>query len=125
MGMNSMPNRGTLVLDRWTPEHPSKTQPRNMWNDTNFLTNLNVFDASYLKLKSLTLNYMIPADFCRKIGIKGASVYGTVTNLFTITNYPGPDPEVSDAPGSVIGGGRDTSTYPTAKSYTMGIRLSF
>ena len=47
------------------------------------------------------------------------------TNLFTITSYPGPDPEVSDDPTSVIGGGRDVSTYPTVKSYTFGIRFNF
>ena len=36
-----------------------------------------------------------------------------------------PDPEVSDDPTSVIGGGRDVSTYPTVKSYTFGIRINF
>lgn len=38
---------------------------------------------------------------------------------------PIPDPEVSDDPTSVIGGGRDVSTYPTVKSYTFGIRINF
>lgn len=125
MGMNSMANRGVMVLDRWTPENPSTTQPRNLWGATNMLTNLNVFDASYLKLKSLTLSYNIPQVFCKKIGINYASIYAAATNLFTITSYPGPDPEVSDDPGSVIGGGRDISSYPTAKTWSLGLRLNF
>lgn len=125
MGMNSLANRGVRVLGRWTEANSSNTQSRSVWGQSNYLTNLNVYDASYLKLKSLTLNYNIPSSFCQRIGIRGASVYATATNLFTMTNYPGPDPEVSDAPGSVIGGGRDMSTYPTVKSYSMGVRLNF
>lgn len=125
MGMNSMANRSKMVLGRWTPENPTNKQSRSMWGETNMLTNLNVFDASFLKLKSLTLNYNVPQEFCRRIGINMASVYVATTNLFTITSYPGPDPEVSDAPGSVIGGGRDISSYPTAKTWSMGLRLNF
>lgn len=125
MSMSTLVNRTAMVLDRWTPENRTNKQARNLWAGRNFLSSLNVFDASYLKLKSLTLNYNVPQSFCRKIGVKGASVYASATNLFTLTNYPGPDPEVSDNPGSVIGGGRDISSYPTVKSWTMGIRLNF
>ena len=57
--------------------------------------------------------------------MSSASIYGTATNLFTITKYPGPDPEVSDAPRSIIGGGRDISSYPTTRSYTFGVRVGF
>ena len=96
-----------------------------MWATTYMLSSLNVYDASYLKLKTLSLSYNLPESICRKVRIKSASVYGTATNVFTLTSYPGPDPEVSDDPGSVIGGGRDASTYPTAKSYTFGIRIGF
>ena len=96
-----------------------------MWGTTYMLSSLNVYDASYLKLKTLSLSYNLPESLCKKIRIKSASVYGTATNVFTITSYPGPDPEVSADPTSVIGGGRDVSTYPTVKSYTFGIRINF
>lgn len=125
MAMNNMANRSVMVLDHWTPENRTNAQPRSVWGGYNMLSNLNVFDASYLKLKSLTLNYNVPRDFCRRLGLNGASVYVAATNLFTITNYPGPDPEVSDDPGSVIGGGRDISSYPTVKTWSMGLRLNF
>lgn len=124
-GMADLANRGTRVLDHYSPTNTSSNLPRSMWSNTSMLTNLNVYDASYFKLKTLSLNYNLPQKLCRKIRLNSVSVYGTATNLFTITSYPGPDPEVSDDPTSVIGGGRDVSTYPTAKSYTFGIRINF
>ena len=124
-GMSSLANRGTRVLNHYSETNTSSNRPRSMWAATYMLTSLNVYDASYLKLKTLTLNYNLPASICQKVRIKSASIYGTATNVFTLTSYPGPGPEVSDDPGSVIGGGRDASTYPTAKSYTFGIRIGF
>lgn len=125
MAMNDLANRGTRVLDHYTAETTGTNRPRYLYKNTNMLTSLNVYDASYLKLKSLTLSYNLPKKMCQKIRLNGLSVYATATNLFTITSYPGPDPEVSDDPTSVIGGGRDVSTYPTVKSYTFGIRFGF
>lgn len=116
MAMNSLANRGTRVIERAT----------NCYAGTiNFLTNENVYDASYLKLKTLSINYAFSRNVLKKWHLNGLSLYATATNLFTITHYPGPDPEVSDNPYSITGGGRDASTYPTSKSYTFGMRLSF
>ena len=124
-GMSSLANRGTRVLNHYSEDNTSSNRPRSMWGTTYMLSSLNVYDASYFKLKTLSLSYNLPESICRKVRIKSASVYGTATNVFTITSYPGPDPEVSDDPTSVIGGGRDVSTYPTVKSYTFGIRINF
>ncbi len=125
MNVTSLPNRGVRVLDHYSADNPDSRRPRYMFAETSFLTNDNVYSSSYLKLKSLSLSYALPAKLAQKLKITSLSIYGTGTNIFTITKYPGPDPEVSDDPGSVIGGGRDASTYPTVKSYTFGIRLGF
>ena len=125
MAMNSLANRGTRVLNHYSENNTASNRPRYVLGNTNMLTSLNVYDASYLKLKSLTLSYNLPKQICQKCRLNALSVYATATNLFTITSYPGPDPEVSDDPTSVIGGGRDVSTYPTVKSYTFGIRFNF
>ena len=101
------------------------SRPTVLHNTTNFLTNLNVYDASYLKLQSLSLCYTLPSKYAKKLKLNNLSIYGTATNVFTITSYPGPDPAVSDDPYSVAGGGRDVTSYPTVKSYTLGIRLGF
>ena len=125
MAMNSLANRGTRVLNHYSENNTASNRPRYVLGNTNMLTSLNVYDASYLKLKSLTLSYNLPKQICQKCRLNALSVYATATNLFTVTSYPGPDPEVSDDPTSVIGGGRDVSTYPTVKSYTFGIRFNF
>jgi TonB-linked SusC/RagA family outer membrane protein len=123
--VNSLANRGVRVLEHYTTSSPDSERPRYLFNETSFLTDENVYDASYLKLKSLTLSYNVPVKLMQKLKIYNVSIYATGTNLFTATKYPGPDPEVSDDPGSVIGGGRDASTFPTVKSYTLGVRLGF
>ncbi len=124
MTFNSYANRGVSVLDGSTPDRVTN-RPTILANTTNFLTNLNVYDASYLKLQSLSLSYSLPSKYCKKLKLNNLSIYGTATNLFTLTDYPGPDPAVSDDPYSVAGGGRDVTSYPTVRSYTIGLRLVF
>lgn len=112
--MSSVANCGIRVME----------SPCNTYNgDLHMLTNLDVFDASYLKLKTLSLNYAFSPKILNKLHLGNLSLYVTATNLFTITHYPGPDPEVSDNPYSISGGGRDVSSYPTTRSYTFGFRL--
>lgn len=124
MNFNSYANRGVRVLGGSTPERPTG-RPAVLYNSYNFLTNLNVYDASYLKLQALSLSYSLPNKYAKKLHLNNLSIYGTATNLFTLTSYPGPDPAVSDDPYSVAGGGRDVTSYPTVRSYTVGIRLGF
>lgn len=124
MIFNSMANRGTSVLNASTPDKITG-RPSSVYNSLNFLTNLNVYDASYLKLQSLSLSYALPSNIVKKFHLNNLSVYATATNLFTLTSYPGPDPAVSDDPYSVAGGGRDITSYPTVRSYSFGLRIGF
>lgn len=123
--ISDLANRGVRVLDHYSESNPDSKRPRYLFSQTVFLSDENVYDASYVKLKSISLSYNLPARLTKKLKVNNLSIYATGTNLFTITKYPGPDPEVSDDPGSVIGGGRDVSTFPTVKSYTFGVRLGF
>ncbi len=120
-------NKGVRILDRWTPQNPNSTHPRLLlgYNSGNLQSSNNVYDGSYLKLKSITLTYQLPAKTAASLHIKDASVYGSATNVFTITKYPGPDPEVSNNPYSLIDGSTDVSTFPTIKQYNLGIRVGF
>ena len=121
---SSTANRSTRVLE--ASSYGNYTgRPLSTFNTTYMLTDQNVYDASYLKLQSLSLSYALTPKVCKKLGLQQASIYCTGTNLFTITSYPGPDPAVSDDPYSIIGGGRDVSSYPTTKSFTVGVRVAF
>jgi hypothetical protein len=61
----------------------------------------------------------------QRAGIQNASVYLSATNLFTITKYPGNDPETSDDPYSVRGGYFDVSNYPTVRTLSAGFKIGF
>lgn len=124
MMFNSLGNRSRKILNASTADHFTGN-PLSTYRSTNFLTNLNVYDASYLKLQSLSLSYALPVKYIKKYHLNNLSIYATASNLFTITSYPGPDPSVSDDPYSVAGGGRDVTSYPTVRSYTIGVRLGF
>ncbi|MCD0490424.1 TonB-dependent receptor [Pedobacter sp. MC2016-14] len=126
--VNNFANRGVSILDRWTPENPDSNRPRLVY----LLSAVNmtpssgdVYDASYVKLKSVTLNYQLPKSILSRLKISQCSVYVSGINLFAITNYPGADPEVSDDPYSIIGGYSDAGAYPNVRQYTMGLRLGF
>lgn len=67
-GMSSLANRGTRVLNHYSETNTSSNRPRSMWAATYMLTSLNVYDASYLKLKTLTLNYNLPQASVKKSG---------------------------------------------------------
>ena len=86
-------------------------------------------DASYLRLKSLTLGYTIPRDLTRKIGIQNLRVYFTGTNLWTLTGYTGLNPEVNTSRTSGSYNfptpGIDRNAYPLAIAYTIGLNVTF
>ena len=121
--MNNAYNRGVRILDRWTVDNPSTTRGRLMYGTSEFMSNYSVYDGSFIKLKSLTFGYDLPRKAADAVGLRSANFYLSATNLFQITNYPGLDPEVSDDPRSVIGGGRDLSMYPTTRELTLGVRI--
>jgi len=124
INFNSMSNRGIRVQEASTKDNITD-RPMLLYNYMTMLTSENVFDASYLKLQTLSLSYNLDQKLLRSIGLQSLQLYATASNLFTITSYPGPDPAVSDNPYSLSGGGRDISAYPTVRSYTFGVRVGF
>lgn len=121
-------NANAYMLGRWTPDNPNSNNPRLLWKDQALMynTSLSVFDASYLKLRTVTLSYLLGQNkWLKNKGIQNASVFFSATNIFTITSYPGNDPETSDDPFSVAGGYFDVSNYPTVRSLSLGLKMAF
>lgn len=109
-----------LVRNRWTEDNPTNEypaiyeqsyQPVNGTHSTYWL-----HDASYLRLKNLRIGYTLPTTLIQKVGFKGAQVYFSGDNLFTITDYPGADPERSSLTSSY-------SVYPQLTSYAFGVKV--
>ncbi|WP_432326426.1 SusC/RagA family TonB-linked outer membrane protein [Mucilaginibacter sp. P25] len=83
-----------------------------------------VENASYVRLKSLTLAYNFPASLFQHLKIlQGIRVYAEAQNLWTITGYKGTDPEVNVHSGAT-GGGLDFNSFPAFRTITFGIKAS-
>lgn len=103
-----------MRVNYWTPENPSNSAPRPDY-DTNpkYHQTLAYQDASYFRLRTLTLGYTIPEKVTQKAGIKRLRVYGTATNLYTKTDFKSYSPELN--PGQ----------YPEPKQFIFGLNVSF
>jgi hypothetical protein len=74
-------------------------------------------DASYLRLKNLTLGYTLPLSLTRRVGVDSVRVYFSGDNLFTATKYRGLDPERAGS-GNLV-------QYPQNKIYSFGLNVKF
>ena len=104
----------TTVADSWTPENGSQSLPlASKARPFSYIDSRYVQDASYLNLKNLTIGYRLPLPKKSPVGVR---LYGTITNLLTITPYKGYDPEVSS--------GTDSGAYPSARTFNFGVNLT-
>jgi TonB-dependent starch-binding outer membrane protein SusC len=84
-----------------------------------------VEDGTYARLKNVTLGYSVPSSIINKIGVTKLRAYVSGTNLITLTKYTGYDPEVSAYNSNDAQIGVDLSNYPTARTITFGIDITF
>ncbi|MBP1637327.1 MAG: TonB-dependent receptor [Bacteroidetes bacterium] len=114
------------ALGRWVGEGTSNTYPRLTNSDTNGnFTNMSDFyleDGAYVRLKTLQIGYTLPKALVNKISIEKLRVYATGNNLFTVTKYSGYDPEIGGNQGIY---GIDRGVYPQARSFMLGVDLTF
>ncbi|WEK36249.1 MAG: TonB-dependent receptor [Candidatus Pseudobacter hemicellulosilyticus] len=79
-------------------------------------------NASYVRMKNLALGYSIPKKILDRFKIDNLRFYVQATNLFTITDYTGLDPEIIGPDQSF---GVDAGIYPTVKNFVLGLTLNF
>ncbi|NJN33918.1 MAG: TonB-dependent receptor [Saprospiraceae bacterium] len=82
---------------------------------TNSLTSLAIYDASFLRLRNITFGYKLPNSLTQKLNIQNTRIYVSGQNLFTLSTYPGYNPEVSLNGNSVTQPGVDQGVYPQVK----------
>ena len=113
------------AANRWTPERPSQSISRAKYSDPAAVFSSEfIEDGSYVRLKNITLGYTFPQKTVKSLGISGLRLYATATNLWTITDYSGYDPEVTSV-GNSITAGTDSGAYPSAKTYNFGVSVTF
>lgn len=119
----------TEHLDRWTVETPDGFYPRMSYKSEHNrqVSSFWMRNASYLRLKNLTLSYSLPEKILKKC-VKKVSFFASAENLFTFTKfYQGYDPEVGYDPNARDGVslGAVADNYPQVKTYTFGVELKF
>lgn len=105
MVLGSMQNtilRDDVKNNHWQKPGDQAKYPRYTTNNA-LLGNISSSDAmyidgSYLRMTNLAISWALPADWISRIKIKGASISLQTQNLFTLSNYPGIDPGLLDAP---------------------------
>jgi TonB-linked outer membrane protein, SusC/RagA family len=121
-------NQSRSLLARWRRQGDITDIPRALpdgeWNRV--ASSRWVEDASYLRLKTVSLTYNADREFTNRLGlgIRQLSVFATGYNLYTWTNYLGVDPEVPIT-GGVLLFGIDMATTSPARQFTMGLRATF
>jgi len=131
--MTSLFNQETSQLNYWTPENPNTDVPKPV-NSAIFGLPANgsqastryLEDASYIRLKTVSLAYTLPTELTSRIGISRARLFVMGQNLITITDYSGPDPEVNSnrAGNSNVSQGNTFFAAPQAKTYTFGVNFT-
>ena len=117
-------NMFSTYADRWTPENPNNTYYRTGgWGPYAYSSRV-IEDASFLRLKTVSLGYQLPAKLLRQLKIKSLRINASAQNLYTWSSYEGYDPEVS-AYNSALTPGFDWSVYPRARTLTLGLNLTF
>lgn len=110
----------------WTPENPDAKYARLaafLYNSNAEINDRYVFSTSYCRLKNLTLGYQIPTKLLKDYHIAGMYVFASATNLFTITKWPGVDPETLTTGAAYMG--RNNDPYPLGKTFSIGFNINF
>ncbi len=91
-------------------------------------TNRWLHNASYLRLSALNISYRLPQQWFKNSLVQGIEANFQATNLFTITPYPGMDPQgnyTSNGNLALYGYGTDNSYYPAARTFNVGLKFTF
>lgn len=116
------------ALNRWTPAHHSTKYPRALASgslDVGVFSSQIVEDASYARLKSLTLAYSFPRQMMERLKMTSLRVYVSGTNLVTLTRYTGFDPEANTYGQNTSIIGYDDGGYPQARTVSFGVNIGF
>ena len=114
-GVTAGVRRNTIVKNWWTPDNPSNDYYMNHV-DANKMAGISTSiyeNASFVRLKDITLSYDLPLELLQKVGINRARVYATGRNLLTLTKWRGLDPELNDQ-----------RSIPLQREFVLGLQIS-
>jgi len=113
-------NSFATILDRWTPDNPTNTIARVRKNSDLRLSTRHVEDGSFIRGRNISLGYNFNTNEIN--WVNNIKVFASAQNFFLISNYGGYDPEVSTYGGN-FGQGIEFSSYPTPRTFTLGLSV--
>lgn len=117
--------RRDAYLNAWTSENKSNLYPATTNNIKNVVYDRYVEDGSFLRCSDITLNYILPKVWMKRIGFQNTSVFASVKNAFVITGYSGYDPEVNSFAFDGLRRGIDMNAFPSMRSFVFGVNVTF
>lgn len=105
----------SLYVPFWTESNPSNTYPAATYTGDSYFKGLQ--SRQFIRLQDLSLSYTFRQAWVKKSLINNLKLFVTGKNLFTITDWEGGDPEIGN---SIVSG-----SYPVARSYSLGVNISF
>lgn len=140
LGVLSFWNSRGEIVDRWQKPGDNAAFPRLTFDPSvyglpdywQYNTNMWLYDASFIRLRNLTIGYNIPPNFLKKYHIGSARMAFIATNLLVWTNFPGLDPEIARDGEGEINQSRNMQaqgTYylnaPQERTYNFQISIVF
>lgn len=124
-GLNNV--HGDFGRNYWTPENRSNKYPRPVATslDASTFSSRLIEDASYIRVKNLTLGWNLPSGWINRIRVKNLRLFFSATNLLTFTKYSGFDPEGNTFGTSTKYFGVDQWGYPQSRTFTVGCNMGF
>jgi TonB-linked SusC/RagA family outer membrane protein len=116
-------NGAKTLANRWTPSNTNTDVPRAIPIPYSTLDSRYIEDASYLRLKDITLGYTFRLTHARNA--PSIRVFASAQNLFVLTKYTGYDPEGARNELTDLSIGVDNAVYPRAKTFLTGLSFSF
>ncbi|MDE5637142.1 MAG: TonB-dependent receptor, partial [Alistipes sp.] len=102
----------------WTEAKPYGSKYPRLRNSSDSRNNIAsdafVHNAAYLRCKNIQLGYTLPKRISRKFRVEHLKIYASIDNLFTVTDFPGFDPEIAANVG-----------YPATRQYSLGVNITF
>ncbi len=117
-GQNPIPQDHGVDMS-WDGKTPNPFGNNPTYNDTW------LYDASFIRLKNITLGYNLPVSLSNKVGIKRARIYVMSDNVYTWNRYPGATPESNSNGNNSTRPGTDYGTYPLSRRYNLGLNVTF
>lgn len=117
--------RQEVFQNMWREEQESNLYPRASYELNKVVMDRYVEDGSYLRCSDITLDYMLPRNWIKKIGFNSTSIFASVKNAFILTNYSGYDPEVNSFAFSGGAPGVDMNAFPSMRAFVFGLNINF